>query len=56
VDGKTPAPDVMGHLMYDPETEDKIRDGHSITYIDDTPFEVIIYKLGDKYLASRSNE
>lgn len=46
----------MGDFMFDPETEDKIRDGHVITYIDGTPFEVIIYKLGDKYLASRSDE
>ena len=46
----------MGDFMFDPETEDKIRDGHIITYIGGTPFEVSIYKLGDKYLASRSDE
>jgi len=56
VDGKTSAPHVMGDLMFDTETEYKIRDGHIITYIGGTPFEVIIYKLGDKYLASRSDE
>jgi hypothetical protein len=56
VDGKTPASEVMGDLRFDPETEYKIRDGHSITYIGGTPFEVIIYKLGNKYLASRSDE
>ncbi len=56
VDGKTPAPDVMGDLMFDPETEYKIFDGKIITYIGGTPFEVMIYKLGDKYLASRSDE
>ena len=28
VDGKMPQPDVMGNLMFDPETEYKIRDGH----------------------------
>jgi hypothetical protein len=56
VDGKTPAPHVMGDLMFDLETEYKIRDGYIITYIGGTPFEVIIYKLGNKYLASRSDE
>jgi hypothetical protein len=56
VDGKTPASEVMGDLRFDPETEYKIRDGHSITYIGGTPFEVIIYKLGNKYLAFRSDE
>ncbi len=56
VDGKMPEPDVMGDLMFDPETEYKILDGHIITYIGGTPFNVIIYKLGDKYLASRSDE
>jgi hypothetical protein len=56
VDGKTPEPHVMGDLMFDPETEYKIRDGQIVTYIGGTPFEVIIYKLGNKYLASRSDE
>src|SRR5215469_18281665 len=56
VDGKTPDPDTMGDLMFDPETEYKIRDGHIVTYIGGTPFDVIIYKLDDKYLASRSDE
>ena len=56
VDGKAPTPEVMGDLMFDPETEYKIHDGHIITTIGGTPFDVIIYKLGDKYLASRSDE
>jgi hypothetical protein len=42
--------------MFDPETEYKIQDGHLITVIGGTPFDVIVYKLGDKYLASRSDE
>jgi len=33
VDGKTPPSHVMGDLMFDSETEYKIRDGHIITYI-----------------------
>ena len=55
-DGKTPAPADMGDLMFDPETEYKIQDGYIITYIGGTPFDVTVYKLGDKYLASRSDE
>ena len=56
VDGKTPSPEVMGDLMFDPQTEYKIQDGHVITYIDGTPVDVTIHKLGDKYLAARSDE
>jgi hypothetical protein len=56
VDGKAPTPEVMGDLMFDPETEYKIHDGHIITTIGGTPFDVTVYKLGDKYLASRSDE
>lgn len=56
VDGKIAEPDVMGDLMFDPETEYKIQDGHVITYLGGTPFNVIVYQLGDKYLASRSDE
>lgn len=46
----------MGDLIFDPETEYKIQDGHVTTFIDGTPFDVTVYKLGDKYLASRSDE
>lgn len=56
VDGKTPAPEEMGDLMFDPQTEYKIQDGHVITYIDGTRFEATVYKLGDNYLAARSDE
>jgi len=56
VDGKAPKPEIMGDLMFDPETEYKIHDKHIITTIGGTPFDVIVYKLGDKYLASRSDE
>ena len=34
----------------------QIKDGHIVTTIAGTPFEVIVYKVGDKYLAARSNE
>jgi hypothetical protein len=56
MDGKAPDPTVMGDLMFDPETRYEIRDGHLITYIHGTRFEVTVYKIGDRYLASRSDE
>jgi hypothetical protein len=33
-----------------------IRDGRVITTLLGVPFDVAIYKLGDKYIAARSNE
>lgn len=56
VDGKNPAPEAMGDLMFDPQTDYKIQDGHVTTYIDGRPFEATVYKLGDKYLAVRNDE
>jgi hypothetical protein len=56
IDGKTPDPDTMGDLMFDPETQYEIRDGHLVTYIDGTPFEASVYKLGNRYVAARRDE
>jgi hypothetical protein len=56
VDGKAPDPDVMGDLIFDPETWYEIRDGHLVTYINGTQFEATVYKSGDRYVASRSDE
>jgi hypothetical protein len=56
VDGKSPDPGVFGDLMFDPETEYSIRDGHISTFIGGMPFDVIVYKLGDRYVAARSDE
>ena len=33
-----------------------IKNGSIVTTLADTPFEVTVYKLGDKYFAARSNE
>ena len=33
-----------------------IRDGQIITTLGETPFTVTVYKLGNKYVAARSNE
>ena len=43
-------------FKFDPRTEYQVCDGHLITYIGGTPFEVSVYKLGNKYLAARSDE
>ncbi len=34
----------------------QIKDGKIVTSVGDAPFEIAVYKLGDKYFASRSNE
>lgn len=34
----------------------EIKDGHIVTTIDGTPFELTVYRSGDKYVAARSNE
>jgi hypothetical protein len=56
LDGKTPALDVMGELLHGPQTQYEIRDGHLVTEVAGAEFDVTVYKLGDKYVASRSRE
>lgn len=34
----------------------EIRDGKLVSELDGTPFEITVYKLGEKYMAARSNE
>jgi hypothetical protein len=34
----------------------EIKDGHIVTTIEGTPFELTVYRSGDKYVAARSNE
>ncbi len=34
----------------------EISDGRIVTTIGGTPFDVAVYKVGDKYVAARSNE
>ncbi|KAA0910803.1 DUF3604 domain-containing protein [Pusillimonas sp. ANT_WB101] len=34
----------------------EIKDGHIVTTIDGTPFELTVYRSGDKYIAARNNE
>jgi hypothetical protein len=43
-----------GHFGVSAKYESK--NGHIITTLDGSPFEVAVYKTGDKYVAARSNE
>ena len=56
VDGRTPDPGVMGDLSHGIESHYEISDGHYLVEIAGTPVEATVYKLGDKYMAARSNE
>jgi len=38
------------------EAQYEIRDGHLVTQLAGTPFDVTVYKVGDKYMAARSSE
>ena len=56
VDGNVPELDVMGELSHGRQLQYEIRDGHYVVEVAGTPFEVTVYKMGDKYVAARSNE
>jgi len=56
VNGKPSALVEAGELMHAGDLQYEIRDGRLVTDIDGTAFEVTVYKLGDKYVAARSNE
>ena len=46
----------MGELSHGRQLQYEIRDGRYHVEIAGTPFEVTVYKMGDKYMAARSNE
>jgi len=56
VDGKPADPKHMAELLLGGEIQYEIREGRLSTQIGGTPFEVTVYKLGDEYVAARSNE
>ena len=59
INGKLPDPGQMGDVMHPNAlgTADyEVRDGRIVTMIEGTPFEVTVYRLGDKLVAARSNE
>jgi hypothetical protein len=55
-----PQPSEVGNLAESgyqgTSTAYSIRNGRIVTYVADTPFEVTVYKMGDHYIAARSNE
>jgi hypothetical protein len=56
VDGKAGDPSESAELLHGGDARYEIRDGHLVTQLAGTPFEVMVYKLGDRYVASRGNE
>ena len=60
VDGKQPPAGQLGDVLHSGElgspAQYEIRGGKIVTTIANTPFEMTVYKLGDKYIAARSNE
>jgi hypothetical protein len=56
VDGKAPDPTSMAEALHGGQVPYEIRGGRIVTQIGGAPFEVTVYRLGDRYLASRGNE
>ena len=60
VDGKQPPHGEVGDVLHSGELGSpahyEIRGGKIVTTIANTPFEITVYKVGDKYVAARSNE
>ena len=60
VDGKQPEAGEIGDVLHSGELGSpalyEIRDGRIITTLGTTPLDVMVYKVGDKYVAARSNE
>ena len=60
IDGKQPPAGEVGDVMHSGDLGSPaaytINGGRLVTTIGATPFEVVVYKMGDKYIAARSNE
>jgi hypothetical protein len=56
VDGKPSDLKDVGEMMHGNAAQYEIRDGHLLTNIGSTQLEVMVYRLGDRYLAARNNE
>jgi Protein of unknown function (DUF3604) len=60
VDGKAPSSGEYLNMMHGGQfgvpAKYEIKDGHILTTLGGSPFEVAVYKTGDKYVAARSNE
>jgi hypothetical protein len=60
VDGTLPQPGQIGDVMHSGElgspSSYSIKDGKIVTAFGNLPYEVTVYKVGDKYFGARSNE
>ncbi len=60
VDGKQPPAGEIGDVLHSGELGSpahyEVRGGKIVTTLSGTPFEITVYKVGDKYVAARSNE
>ena len=60
INGSIPQPSEVGDVLHGgligSGTAYAIKDGAIVTTLGDMPYEAKVYKLGDKYLAARSNE
>ena len=60
LDGKQPEPGDFFHPNHQMDlgapAPYEIKDGQLVTTLDNAPFAVTVYKVGDKYVAARSNE
>ena len=60
VDGKQPPVGEIGDVLHSGELGSpayyEVRGGKIVTTLQGTPFEIAVYKVGDKYVAARKNE
>ena len=60
VDGKQPPAGDVGDVLHSGDLGSpahyEVRGGKIVTTLSGTPFEITVYKVGDKYVAARSNE
>jgi hypothetical protein len=56
IDGKATDLRAAGEMMHGGDLDYEIRDGRLRTDLNGSEFDVAVYKLGDRYLAARSNE
>jgi hypothetical protein len=60
IDGVQPEPGEIGDVLHSGELGSpaayEIKDGKIVTTLMNSPYEVAVYKLGDKYFGARSNE
>ena len=56
VDGKEAAPGEMFAALHGGARQYQISNGQITTTLGGTPFQVTVYKVGERYVAARNNE